>query len=114
MDINKIAEEAMKQFPNTLVRLEDSPSKVQLCIHCKSPKIYKNDGDGKPICKECAFGVVKSTPINHAALGITKIGNNEPCPCGKTDKEGKRIKFKKCCKNKEEEKEIYNNQINQN
>lgn len=26
-----------------------------------------------------------------------KVGRNEPCPCGKTDKNGKPIKFKKCC-----------------
>lgn len=25
------------------------------------------------------------------------VGRNDPCPCGKTDPSGKRIKFKKCC-----------------
>lgn len=25
------------------------------------------------------------------------VGRNEPCPCGKTDSAGKRIKFKRCC-----------------
>ncbi len=25
------------------------------------------------------------------------VGRNKPCPCGKTDPSGKRLKFKKCC-----------------
>jgi len=29
-----------------------------------------------------------------------KIGRNDPCPCGAKDKNGKPIKFKKCCLNK--------------
>lgn len=26
-----------------------------------------------------------------------KIGRNDPCPCGKTDSNGKPLKHKKCC-----------------
>ena len=26
-----------------------------------------------------------------------KIGRNEPCPCGRVDRKGKPLKFKKCC-----------------
>ena len=29
-----------------------------------------------------------------------KIGRNDPCPCGKTDINGKRLKYKNCCINK--------------
>lgn len=30
-----------------------------------------------------------------------KIGRNEPCPCGKTDKQGKPVKYKDCCLGKD-------------
>jgi len=33
---------------------------------------------------------------NHLTVKSTKIGRNEPCPCGKT-KDGKSVKYKKCC-----------------
>ncbi|MBI3324489.1 MAG: preprotein translocase subunit SecA [Candidatus Omnitrophica bacterium] len=26
-----------------------------------------------------------------------KVGRNDPCPCGRTDSAGKRVKYKKCC-----------------
>jgi len=26
-----------------------------------------------------------------------KIGRNDPCPCGATDENGKRLKYKNCC-----------------
>ena len=29
-----------------------------------------------------------------------KIGRNDPCPCEKTDVNGKRLKYKNCCMNK--------------
>lgn len=43
----------------------------------------------------------KNEPINYKKMGIRKIGNNDLCDCGSGRK------FKKCCKNKEEEVEIY-------
>ena len=37
---------------------------------------------------------------------INKIGRNDPCPCGKVDKLGKPVKFKKCCLGTSNEEEI--------
>lgn len=37
--------------------------------------------------------VVKREPL----ISIPKIGRNDPCPCGKTDSSGKKLKYKKCC-----------------
>lgn len=36
----------------------------------------------------------KTDPIKRDS---PKIGRNSPCPCGKLDKDGKPIKYKKCC-----------------
>ncbi|HUW47690.1 MAG TPA: peptide deformylase [Patescibacteria group bacterium] len=33
---------------------------------------------------------------NHRTIRSTKIGRNEPCPCGK-EVDGKPVKYKKCC-----------------
>jgi len=41
---------------------------------------------GKPIKKPVP--ITRTTP---------KIGRNDPCPCGKTDANGKILKYKKCC-----------------
>lgn len=35
--------------------------------------------------------------FDHAIKPITNIGSNQPCPCGRLDKNGKKIKYKKCC-----------------
>jgi peptide deformylase len=37
---------------------------------------------------------IKTEPIKR---DVKKVGRNEPCPCGKVDSSGKRLKFKKCC-----------------
>lgn len=33
-------------------------------------------------------------------IKFASVGRNDPCPCGKKDSSGRRIKFKKCCGNK--------------
>ena len=40
--------------------------------------------------------VAKSVP-QEANMGKNKIERNDPCPCGKTDKSGRPMKYKKCC-----------------
>lgn len=39
--------------------------------------------------------VVKREPI----VKPIKVGRNDPCPCGKKDKNGNSLKYKKCCLN---------------
>lgn len=83
-----IDEEAMKRFPQTMQVLKDIEEQ-ELHIHEHITQL-------------------KTKPIVYAELGIIKIGNNEPCDCGS----GK--KYKRCCKNKEVEKEIYNTTLKNN
>ena len=37
---------------------------------------------------------------------MNKIGRNDPCPCGAKTSDGKYIKYKKCCMNKEAEQNV--------
>ena len=76
-------------------------------------KLYFTSNDGVPIedDKDLLECVAVQHEISHLDGNLMfdfewknepvkedkKVGRNDPCPCGKIDKNGKLIKYKKCC-----------------
>lgn len=71
---------------------KDNKGEVQFIAH------FEENGESKTIHEHSFFEVINdrwfyvgATHSNHPPITVTKVGRNEPCPCGS----GK--KFKKCC-----------------
>ena len=69
--------------------------RLEMCSICSHMAvIYKTNGEGKPICYNCAY---PNDTDEKLMPYVTEIhtGRNEPCPCGSGNK------YKKCCMNKD-------------
>lgn len=42
-------------------------------------------------------GMLITDRVRQPRVAGTKVGPNDPCPCGKTGKDGRPLKYKKCC-----------------